>query len=281
MNLRRYIYRLLRIRQSSVVPAVCYAVCNNAYIEAQKAGKTPALCAAGSAFLADVGQCQDCIVAHGDSTNASLTTYVDPEFAPFLDFCANSTTNSSGSSLISSQLSVLSVAATIQAALSSKASEGSLSIVTQISTVVSVSILTVQEPSATSTSNPTASPNPTPHPSSKAWIAGAVIGPVLFAFAIVLALFFYRSRNRKRNEPITATDDAEKKDDKAQLHGDSIATKYHELEGERSPELVWELPSLEPVGTELQGRKHDQPERSEAEQSSVQLSPATPGPLHD
>jgi hypothetical protein len=118
-------------------------------------------------------------------------------------------------------------------------------------------------------SNPTASPNPTPGRSSKAWIAGAVIGPALFLFAIAVALFFYRRRNRKRSETITATDDAEKKEGdehgKAQLHGDSVAIKYHELEGERSPELVWELPSLEPVGTEMQGRKHDQPEGSEAE----------------
>jgi hypothetical protein len=28
MNLRRYIYQLLGIRQSSVVPAVCYTVCS-------------------------------------------------------------------------------------------------------------------------------------------------------------------------------------------------------------------------------------------------------------
>lgn len=67
-----------------------------------------------------------------------------------------------------------------------------------------------------------------------------------------------------------ATDDTEKKEgdeySKAQLHGDSVAVKRHELEGERSPELVWELPALEPVGIELQGRKHDQLEVSESGQ---------------
>jgi hypothetical protein len=98
-----------------------------------------------------------------------------------------------------------------------------------------------------------------------------VIGPVFFLFVLVAALFFYSRRNRKQNETITTTtDDAEKKEGdehvKAQLHGDSVAVKRHELEGERSPELVWELPALEPVGTELKGRKHGKPEDSEAGQ---------------
>jgi hypothetical protein len=125
------------------------SISDNAYIEAQKVGKSPALCAAGSTFLTDLNQCQNCVISNSNSTTVSLTTYTDPEFDPFIDFCA-SQANASATSLIASQLSILSVAATIQASLSSKVSEGSVSIVTQVSTLISISISTVQEPSTTS-----------------------------------------------------------------------------------------------------------------------------------
>jgi hypothetical protein len=75
-------------RDNTVVPANCYAVCNNCYIEAQKVGKSPALCASGSAFETELGACNGCVVANGDSTKATLQTYVDPEFAPFMSFCS-------------------------------------------------------------------------------------------------------------------------------------------------------------------------------------------------
>jgi hypothetical protein len=71
---------------------------------------------------------------------------------------------------------------------------------------------------------------------------------------------------------MTATVDPEKnKNDeqgKAQLHGDSVTVKRHELEGtaflEAFPDLPWELPAREPVGAELQGRNHDHLENSDA-----------------
>jgi hypothetical protein len=75
-------------RDGSVVPAVCYAVCNNCYIEAQKVGKSPALCVPGSAFESDLGSCNDCVTANGDQTKSSLQSYVEPEFEPFLSFCS-------------------------------------------------------------------------------------------------------------------------------------------------------------------------------------------------
>lgn len=113
-------------------------------------------------------------------------------------------------------------------------------------------------------SNPTSPPIPTPRPSSRAWIAGAVIGPVFVLFVAAAALFFYRRRNRKHVETMTTTVDTEKNEDdeqgKAQLHSDSVTVKRHELEGtvfpEAFPDLPWELPAREPVGSELQGKNH-------------------------
>jgi hypothetical protein len=170
MNFRRFIHRLLGIRDSTVVPAVCYAPCSmsvpliqfpdtyriskhvltinsdNAYIDAQAVGLSPALCASGSAFESNYTACQTCIIANSNSTKVTVTTYVDPEFASFLSFCDNQT-NSSNNASISSQLSLLSAASTVEVALSSKASEGSVSVVTQTQTqtviLTSVSIVTV------------------------------------------------------------------------------------------------------------------------------------------
>ncbi|RDW91033.1 hypothetical protein BP5796_02198 [Coleophoma crateriformis] len=74
-------------RDSSVVPAVCYAQCNNCFIEAQKIGKASALCAPGSAFESDYTSCQACVAAHGDTSKLSLQAYVQPEFAQFVNYC--------------------------------------------------------------------------------------------------------------------------------------------------------------------------------------------------
>jgi len=98
-----------------------------------------------------------------------------------------------------------------------------------------------------------------------------VIGPVFLLFVAAAALFFYRRRSRKHDETKTTTVDTEKYEDdeqgKAQLHGESVAVKRHELEGtvfpEAFPDLPWELPAREPVGTELQGRNHDHVEHSD------------------
>jgi hypothetical protein len=77
----------LQKRDSSVVPAVCYATCNDCYIEAQRVGLSPGLCTPSSPFESDYGACQACVAANGDSTKISLQTYVEPEFQPFIDFC--------------------------------------------------------------------------------------------------------------------------------------------------------------------------------------------------
>jgi hypothetical protein len=80
-------YQTLQKRDSSIVPAVCFAQCNNCYIEAQRVGKSPALCDAESAFQTSYESCRSCVEANGDTTKVSLQTYVDPQFAPFVNFC--------------------------------------------------------------------------------------------------------------------------------------------------------------------------------------------------
>jgi hypothetical protein len=69
------------------VPSICYATCNDCYIEAQSVGLSPDLCTTGSPFQSDYANCQACVQANGDSLKISLQTYVVPEFQPFIDFC--------------------------------------------------------------------------------------------------------------------------------------------------------------------------------------------------
>ncbi|KAG4441760.1 hypothetical protein IFR05_002751 [Cadophora sp. M221] len=84
----RDVIHLLK-RDDTIVPAVCYATCNNCYIEAQSVGLSPELCATGSAFRSSYEACQQCVQS-SDPTTATdpLKVYVEPKFAKFVDFCA-------------------------------------------------------------------------------------------------------------------------------------------------------------------------------------------------
>ncbi|KAK0707125.1 hypothetical protein B0T26DRAFT_756512 [Lasiosphaeria miniovina] len=52
-----------------IVPAVCYDMCNNAYIKAQTIGKKPELCLPDSGFELYYTACEQCI-----TENANLST---------------------------------------------------------------------------------------------------------------------------------------------------------------------------------------------------------------
>jgi hypothetical protein len=74
-------------RISSAVPAVCYAQCNNGYIEAQRLGKSAIICARDSAFQSGYQSCQTCVGANSNISKAALQNIIDPRFAPFVSFC--------------------------------------------------------------------------------------------------------------------------------------------------------------------------------------------------
>jgi len=77
-------------RDETIVPAVCYDICNNAYLEAQSIGKTPALCDARSAFRNYYDGCQACIGANAPDVKLVTKSYLDPKFAQFVDYCSSS-----------------------------------------------------------------------------------------------------------------------------------------------------------------------------------------------
>jgi len=54
---------------------------DNALIEAQKVGKTPAICDPNSPFQNDYKNCNECLLANGDPNNASNITTTNPQIA--------------------------------------------------------------------------------------------------------------------------------------------------------------------------------------------------------
>lgn len=80
--------RAISKRDTSIVPAICYATCNNCFIEGQKIGLQDSLCDPNSAFEVDYAACYQCVAANVDNVKLTSQVYIDNEFAPFLSFCA-------------------------------------------------------------------------------------------------------------------------------------------------------------------------------------------------
>ncbi|KAK7915301.1 hypothetical protein PG985_013004 [Apiospora marii] len=77
------------------IPSVCYATCtgvaltsfllDDALLEAQRQGKTPALCRAGSAFREDVQRCNECMQDH-NAANVTDSVALQP-IGSYLNYC--------------------------------------------------------------------------------------------------------------------------------------------------------------------------------------------------
>ncbi|KAK4660955.1 hypothetical protein QC762_123540 [Podospora pseudocomata] len=74
---------------SDVVPATCFNLCDSAYLEAQRVGRDPDLCAPGSVFLDILDECKVCIAENTDDTKYEEIerVYLEPNFRPWLDYC--------------------------------------------------------------------------------------------------------------------------------------------------------------------------------------------------
>ncbi|KAK8079589.1 hypothetical protein PG997_007407 [Apiospora hydei] len=88
---------VLRLRQNQdlgqgVVPSMCYAACNNAFLEAQKIGKGPQLCKQDSEFNQYKDTCDACSEEHGSSLKTNNAIAFSP-FAQYLDYCTHFISN--------------------------------------------------------------------------------------------------------------------------------------------------------------------------------------------
>ncbi|KAM7215904.1 hypothetical protein V8F06_008662 [Rhypophila decipiens] len=85
--------KLNHARDETTVTAPCYDDCNNAYLEAQKTGKTSALCEPDSSFNNLYHTCMSCLDSEGDpKAQAKGKAYLGPKFQDFIDYCQGPST---------------------------------------------------------------------------------------------------------------------------------------------------------------------------------------------
>ncbi|KAI1773305.1 hypothetical protein F4818DRAFT_123742 [Hypoxylon cercidicola] len=95
MLISRRAIATIAFARSSTLPASCYDTCNNAYLEAQHTGKTPALCASGSPFQTLTAACRSC--SSVDDNDDALQSTLLPLFEPYIEYCEAQTASSSTS----------------------------------------------------------------------------------------------------------------------------------------------------------------------------------------
>ncbi|CAG8983387.1 hypothetical protein HYALB_00000554 [Hymenoscyphus albidus] len=223
-------------------------VSDDVYIEAQKTGTSPALCAPNSTFQVGYHNCQDCVQKFGDPTAA-----IPSDFQPFIEYCA--------------QPAQSITSAAITGPTSSITSFSSLPNFTETTTATATVYFTSSPPVTASVANLQADETTLPSPISNSetsstsknhtGVAGAVISPALVLLSVASFFFMRRRRNRKVRDA-QAMRERGGEDDitgyKAQIHGDSMVKVHHELPAEDWPEL----PAREPVGSELAGERPGQ-----------------------
>lgn len=104
------------------------------------------------------------------------------------------------------------------------------------------------DPNLNSTTAPTSTLPPADGlakaPQSKAWIAGAVVGPALLLMLIALGIFIFKKRKAVPFESEVSG--------MAQLHSDSMQVPRYELEHHKNNTLFGEPPAYEVVESELE-----------------------------
>ncbi|KUJ19921.1 uncharacterized protein LY89DRAFT_682751 [Mollisia scopiformis] len=115
---------------------------------------------------------------------------------------------------------------------------------------------TISSTSAISPSDSSTNPSQTSIPKqggNRDWIAGAVLGPIVLILILATALYWFcRGKKRKRTTPVLM-DNPDVLQEKPQLHGDSLIISPYELQSNRSPDTILELPARERVAVELPG----------------------------
>ncbi|KAK2032950.1 hypothetical protein LX32DRAFT_635810 [Colletotrichum zoysiae] len=247
---------------AKTAPAVCFDICNNAYMEASSVGKVPYLCDTSSGFWRGYQECISCIRTKANNAETIIETYIDPEFKQFTDYCGSQPAQPNyPSSLITIRTGVQFVDIT---AIDGKVQPGVLRtwIVTELKAeftgllTATSNVFTPQNTMPTETmpagTSTTARQEPSPG-SSKAWIAGPVIGVVTAILLVLAGLWFLRRRSRRALDRPVAEANGYGKEEfvKAQLHSDCILRGYAaELEGSW-PKTMLEMSANEVSAPEL------------------------------
>ncbi|KAH9235185.1 hypothetical protein K456DRAFT_1611986 [Colletotrichum gloeosporioides 23] len=167
-------------RDDTIVPATCYSICNDAYVEAQSVGKSPVICEQNSTFQTTYLKCKECIEQSAEDVKATQQMYLAPKFQEFLDFCTGASTTSTTPSITYPASMFITTTSLVEmdiTQLSGKVLSGVL---------VPVTITELRQEATTmvaTTSPAKVSPSILPSETverkptkSSAWIAGPVIG---------------------------------------------------------------------------------------------------------
>ncbi|KAI0202633.1 hypothetical protein F4808DRAFT_68274 [Astrocystis sublimbata] len=230
--------------------AVCYDVCNNANIEAQRVGKSPSLCATKSVFISFYSDCLACLQ---ENPSPDTSESVDEQFRDFNDYCQS--VGVDVPEAITTTLVVTIDHRTVTVPLTTVLGVGTY--VSNSTTLSSTAATPFQNSTTTATggtsfsstlTSPTALPTDTSESNqgsrslSQARIAAAAVGSVAGAILLIIlpALLYHRRRQRQQQRH-REQDTFEK----AQLHSDCIPRQ--ELDGTQVGEL--EAPVAELEGT--------------------------------
>ncbi|KAK4232558.1 hypothetical protein QBC38DRAFT_514235 [Podospora fimiseda] len=255
----------LASRDETIVPAECYAWCNNAYLEAQRVGKSPELCDNNSTFNDLYSKCRECIQAWPGESKITLIVYLEPTFFQFIDYCSS---GSAQSVVVTLPASFFVTQTTTSWAVFTK-SDGEVSssaVITVLkeldsdvwvraspSTTQNITTSTIRNSTYTPPTSSAPTSEPTKFPtdesqdatdtkaSANPWIVLASILSVLLSVVsiggILLLIRRRRRRAKEQQRPEETNYESPKVWERSQLHSDYIPRPgFHELESIRPPQ---------------------------------------------
>ncbi|KAJ5404264.1 hypothetical protein N7509_004135 [Penicillium cosmopolitanum] len=227
-------------RETSEIPAACYDVCNDAFMEGQAEGKTAKLCESDSPFMKALQNCSTCVDGSSlEGFNGTLQNQFS-EFSIWLRYCNTTLTKSSEQSRVQSLLAkesdLLASAQALGSQIASLGINSSLAIATATATgTQSSTFLTTTSGSqglvtvyATQTASGSGNSAGSKSHSNATTIAPAVVVPVVAVAIIAVLGFFFVRRRRLRKVKDSNLNTQPPMDDKPQLHADEFRP---ELEG--------------------------------------------------
>ena len=247
---------------------------DDASLEAEQVGKSPALCDQDSNFSSLLDQCTDCVREATESGTAS-NDLIPPELSQYIDYCASLGNNTDQidavevSTLLASYSSLVASQSAIEEALSSVGYNLSTNTTDMPTT-------TTPEPRATPTVSETAARSPdadmdkpdTNSPNTKV-VVPAVVVPVVVCLIAAAAVIWALMRRRRRQQMQQDNGFPEGFDGKAQLHADEFRPELEAVtpakEKSTDPDehrVVAELPARELVGSEMDATNQTEERRA-------------------
>ncbi|PQE17490.1 glyco X protein [Rutstroemia sp. NJR-2017a WRK4] len=253
---------------------------DNAYLDAQKIGRAPELCAADSSFNTDYSNCQACVFINSENATVAQV-YLTPQFGAFLDYCSSLPTSGSASSAIpatsTADISISSLPnITTGTSFSTPfTTHGSAySTITILHTrpiplfngsIVTYTFTDVMTLEDHPTSSSTPSNRQAKSSSHKVALIAGILAPIGSLMLLGFCYFILRRYSRSHKFGIwrrtATTPDGDTGQEKAQLHSDCLPLALkspQEMEG-LSRSSIAELQAVEPV-VELPG-VHEHSER--------------------